>query len=98
MRVGFLRPGLVITAGYNGYGGSYTTAVGHAAAEMAMTNVVPDWLRRRFFRLGGCLRMSRCFLLNVRVSGETLRRFVADSEYLSKTLRSAYSSTAEACR
>lgn len=47
--VGFLRPGLIIAAGYNGYGGSYTTAAGHAAAEMAVTNVVPDWLPEEIF-------------------------------------------------
>jgi glycine/D-amino acid oxidase-like deaminating enzyme/CRP-like cAMP-binding protein len=47
--IGFLRPGLIVTAGYNGYGGSYTTAAGHAAAEMAMTNVVPDWLPEEIF-------------------------------------------------
>jgi CRP-like cAMP-binding protein len=47
--IGFLRPGLVIAAGYNGYGGSYTTAAGYAAAEMAMTNVVPDWLPEEIF-------------------------------------------------
>src|SRR5262249_33858788 len=42
--IGFLRPGLVIAAGYNGYGGSYTTAAGHAAAEMTITDAVPDAL------------------------------------------------------
>ncbi len=47
--LGFLRPGLVIAAGYNGYGGSYTTAAGHAAAEMAITNVVPDSLPEEIF-------------------------------------------------
>jgi glycine/D-amino acid oxidase-like deaminating enzyme/CRP-like cAMP-binding protein len=47
--IGFLRPGLVIAAGYNGYGGSYTTAAGHAAAEMAITSVVPDWLPEEIF-------------------------------------------------
>jgi glycine/D-amino acid oxidase-like deaminating enzyme/CRP-like cAMP-binding protein len=40
--IGFLRPGLVIAAGYNGYGGSYTTAAGYAAAEMVTTDSVPD--------------------------------------------------------
>jgi glycine/D-amino acid oxidase-like deaminating enzyme/CRP-like cAMP-binding protein len=41
--IGFLRPGVVIAAGYNGYGGSYTTAAGAAAVEMALTSTVPDW-------------------------------------------------------
>ena len=40
--IGFLRPGLVVVAGYNGYGGSYTTVAGQLAAEMAMTDTVPD--------------------------------------------------------
>jgi glycine/D-amino acid oxidase-like deaminating enzyme len=39
--IGFLRPGVVIAAGYNGYGGSYTTAAGLAAAEMALTSQAP---------------------------------------------------------
>src|SRR5262249_58845276 len=47
--IGFLRPGLVIAAGYNGYGGSYTTAAGHAAAEMAITDAVPDALPEEIF-------------------------------------------------
>lgn len=42
--IGFLRPGVVIAAGYNGYGGSYTTAAGLAAAEMARTGQTPDWM------------------------------------------------------
>jgi glycine/D-amino acid oxidase-like deaminating enzyme len=47
--IGFLRPGLIIAAGYNGYGGSYTTAAGHAAAEMATTDLVPEWLPEEIF-------------------------------------------------
>ena len=47
--IGFLRPGLIVAAGYNGYGGSYATAAGHAAAEMAITDVVPDWLPEEIF-------------------------------------------------
>jgi len=47
--IGFLRPGVLIAAGCNGYGGSYTTAGGHAAAEMAITDVVPDWLPEEIF-------------------------------------------------
>jgi glycine/D-amino acid oxidase-like deaminating enzyme/CRP-like cAMP-binding protein len=42
--IGFLRPGLVIAAGYNGYGGSYTTAAGCAAAAMALTSQAPAWV------------------------------------------------------
>ena len=47
--IGILRPGLIIAAGYNGYGGSYTTAAGHAAAEMAITDQVPEWLPEEIF-------------------------------------------------
>jgi glycine/D-amino acid oxidase-like deaminating enzyme len=41
--IGFLRPGVVIAAAYNGYGGSFTTAAGHAAALMALSSSTPDW-------------------------------------------------------
>jgi glycine/D-amino acid oxidase-like deaminating enzyme len=47
--IGFLRPGVVIAAGYNGYGGSYTTAAGLAAMEMALTSRVPDWVPEDVF-------------------------------------------------
>ncbi len=42
--VGVLRPGVIIAAGYNGYGGSYTTAAGLGAAEVALTGRAPEWL------------------------------------------------------
>ena len=42
--IGFLRPGVIIASGCNGYGGSYTTAVGLAAAEMAWTGAAPEWV------------------------------------------------------
>ena len=42
--IGVLRPGIIVAAGYNGYGGSFTTAAGLAAAEMATTGRVPDWI------------------------------------------------------
>jgi hypothetical protein len=47
--IGFLRPGVVIAAGYNGYGGSYTTAAGLAAAEMALTSQAPAWVPEDVF-------------------------------------------------
>ena len=47
--IGFLRPGLVIAAGFNGYGGSYTTVAGHLAAEMAITDTVPDLVPEEIF-------------------------------------------------
>ena len=42
--IGVLRPGIIVAAGYNGYGGSYTTAAGLAAAEMATSGRVPEWV------------------------------------------------------
>lgn len=47
--IGFLRPGIIVAAGYNGYGGSYTTAAGLAAARMAATGVAPEWVPEDVF-------------------------------------------------
>jgi hypothetical protein len=47
--IGFLRPGVVIAAGYNGHGGSYTTAAGLAAAHMAIDGTAPDWVPEDVF-------------------------------------------------
>jgi glycine/D-amino acid oxidase-like deaminating enzyme/CRP-like cAMP-binding protein len=47
--VGFLRPGLIVAAGYNGYGGSYTVAAGQAAASAAQTGEIPEWLPQDVF-------------------------------------------------
>jgi CRP-like cAMP-binding protein len=47
--IGFLRPGIIVAAGYNGYGGSYTTAAGAAAAAMAMTGTPPEWVPEDVF-------------------------------------------------
>ena len=47
--IGFLRPGVVIAAGYNGYGGSFTTAAGLAAASMVLTPSTPDWVPEDVF-------------------------------------------------
>src|SRR5215471_21479707 len=41
--IGFLRPGVIVAAGFNGYGGTYTTAAGQAAAIMSMTDQAPVW-------------------------------------------------------
>jgi hypothetical protein len=60
--IGFLKPGLVVAAGYNGYGGSYTTAAGHAAAEMAMTDDVPESLPEEIFSPLRLLREEPLFL------------------------------------
>ncbi len=47
--IGFLRPGVIIAMGCNGYGGSYTTAVGLAAVEMALTSRAPEWVPEDVF-------------------------------------------------
>jgi glycine/D-amino acid oxidase-like deaminating enzyme len=47
--IGTLRPGLVVAAGFNGYGGSYTTAAGEAAASLAHTGTAPPWLDSAVF-------------------------------------------------
>ena len=41
--VGLLRPGVVVAVACNGYGGSYTTAAGQAAAELALMGEAPEW-------------------------------------------------------
>ena len=47
--IGFLRPGVVVAAGYNGYGGSFTTAAGLAAARMVLTSSTPEWVPEDVF-------------------------------------------------
>ena len=47
--VGFVRPGIILAAGFNGYGGSYTTAAGQASAEMALTDEPPNWTPQDVF-------------------------------------------------
>jgi len=60
--IGFLRPGVVVAAGYNGYGGSYTTAVGSIAAEMAVTDGVPDAVPDEIFSPRRLIRNDPLFL------------------------------------
>jgi glycine/D-amino acid oxidase-like deaminating enzyme/CRP-like cAMP-binding protein len=47
--IGWLRPGVIIAAGYNGYGGTYTVAAGQAAASTALTGEIPEWLPQDVF-------------------------------------------------
>lgn len=42
--IGFLREGVVVAAGFNGYGGSYTTAAGFAAVQMITSGATPEWV------------------------------------------------------
>lgn len=57
--VGFLRDGLIIAAGFNGYGGSYCTEVGALVAEMAVTKKTPDALPEDIFGPKRLARNSR---------------------------------------
>ena len=41
--LGFVRPGIVVAMGCNGYGGTYTTAIGEAAAQLALSDTAPEW-------------------------------------------------------
>lgn len=47
--IGFLRPGVIVAAGFNGYGGSYSTAAGFAAVEMIMSGSTPEWVPEDVF-------------------------------------------------
>lgn len=47
--IGILRPGVIIAAGFNGYGGSYCCAAGEAAAFMANSGKAPDWFPEDIF-------------------------------------------------
>jgi len=60
--IGWLRPGLVITAGFNGYGGSYTTAAGEAAAVMALRDEAPEWVPQDVFSPTRFLSSTPLFL------------------------------------
>jgi glycine/D-amino acid oxidase-like deaminating enzyme/CRP-like cAMP-binding protein len=42
--IGFYAPGVIVAAGFNGYGGTYTTAAGQAAAMMALSGDTPEWV------------------------------------------------------
>ena len=47
--IGFLNPAIIVAAGFNGYGGTYTTAAGQAVAMMALTGESPDWVPEDVF-------------------------------------------------
>ena len=60
--IGFLRPGVIVAAGYNGYGGSYTTAAGMATARMALTATVPEWVPEDVFSPRRLLHATPLFM------------------------------------
>lgn len=47
--IGELEPGLIVAAGFNGYGGVYTQAAGLAAAKIALDGRAPDWAPQEIF-------------------------------------------------
>jgi hypothetical protein len=71
--VGFVRPGVILAAGYNGYGGSYTTAAGQASAEMALTDESPIGRRRMSSPRAGSSANTPCSLRPRIISGESHR-------------------------
>ncbi len=60
--IGFLRPGLVVVAGYNGYGGSYATIAGHLAAQMTSSDMVPEAVPEEIFSPRRLLNRDPLFL------------------------------------
>src|SRR5262249_15172267 len=47
--IGYLRPGIIVAAGFSGYGGSYCTAAGFAAVEMVTGGAAPEWVPEDIF-------------------------------------------------
>jgi glycine/D-amino acid oxidase-like deaminating enzyme/CRP-like cAMP-binding protein len=86
--IGFLRPGVIVAAGFNGYGGSYTTAAGHAAASMALTGKTPDWVPEDIFSPRRFLEREPLFMR----AHESLWRIAAS---LCSQLRTVEAQTAE---
>jgi glycine/D-amino acid oxidase-like deaminating enzyme/CRP-like cAMP-binding protein len=60
--IGFLKPSIIVAAGFNGYGGSYCVAAGQAAAEMAISGAVPDWLPEDVFSPRRLLNQTPLFI------------------------------------
>jgi len=85
--IGFVRPGIILAAGYNGYGGSYTTAAGQASAEMALTGEPPNWTPqdvfspRRFLSKHPLLLSSKDNLW--RIAQALCKRLIAVNEQIS---------------
>jgi glycine/D-amino acid oxidase-like deaminating enzyme len=85
--LGFLRPGIILAAGFNGYGGSYSTAAGQASAEMALTDESPDWTPQDVFSPRRFLSKSPLFLSSKdnlwRIAQALCRRLIAVNEQIS---------------
>jgi glycine/D-amino acid oxidase-like deaminating enzyme len=85
--VGFVRPGLILAAGFNGYGGSYTTAGGQAGAEMAITDESPDWRPQDVFSPRRFLSKHPLFLSSKdnlwRIAQALCKRLIVVNEQIS---------------
>ena len=85
--VGFVRPGVILAAGFNGYGGSYTTAAGQASAEMALTDECPKWTPQDVFSPHRFLSKQPLFLSSKdnlwRIAQALCKRLVVVNEQIS---------------
>ena len=85
--IGFVRPGIILAAGYNGYGGSYTTAAGQASAEMALTDEPPDWTPQDVFSPRRFLSKEPLFLSSKdnlwRIAQALCKRLIVVNEQIS---------------
>ena len=85
--IGFVRPGVILAAGFNGYGGSYTTAAGQASAEMALTDESPDWTPQDVFSPRRFLSKHPLFLTSKdnlwRIAQALCKRLIVVNEQIS---------------
>jgi FAD dependent oxidoreductase/cyclic nucleotide-binding protein len=85
--IGFVRPGVILAAGFNGYGGSYTTAAGQASAEMALTDESPDWTPQDVFSPRRFLSKNPLFLSSKdnlwRIAQALCKRLITVNEQIS---------------
>ena len=85
--VGFVRPGVILAAGFNGYGGSYTTAAGQASAEMALADECPNWTPQDVFSPRRFLSKQPLFLSSRdnlwRIAQALCKRLVVVNEQIS---------------
>ena len=98
--IGMLRPGVVVAAGYNGYGGTYTTAAGLAAAQLARTGYSPDWLPEDVFSPRRLTSGNPVFMLEQdglwRITTSLCRQLKAVDRQLSEALTLRMSPVASA--
>jgi glycine/D-amino acid oxidase-like deaminating enzyme len=85
--LGFVRSGVILAAGFNGYGGSYTTAAGQASAEMALTDKSPDWTPQDVFSPRRFLTRHPLFLSSKdnlwRIAQALCKRLIVVNEQIS---------------